>query len=446
MPRSKFSMTLEEKAFMEGEGYDQLQFGFELETQELLGCSWNNSGRIVDRNRDQAHTINQAELGEISRYIAHERLVDKMEDCSFLRFAVFEARQKWPNGGPLPAAVIESLCLPTAFAWCGDADLGLAIANSGLTLGKLLGHLRSIGSENYAEQIEDQVLDLLALQVSLSECRSRMNTTIQSLQDRGSFYADIAKDNWHPLLTCVGDGSVNGPEVKPTRPASFAECKEACDLLFKNEMVVDTQCSFHVHVSVKGESKSSYDRKLQLFMLEFLVGNISNIPESCKERWKNKSQMARYCTIHPSEGKYSFIHFHPRFKTWEFRCFGNISNAKDAVRCIELAARAYRYALRRMAARARPLVTGATSNKMFFLLKKTLYACLSENETSSFSSPKEIFQKESKAMASEYGSRKFQLSHLRDSNNNDYQQENNRTESQDYSVACENVVRILSVS
>jgi hypothetical protein len=44
------------------------------------------------------------------------------------------------------------------------------------------------------------------------------------------------------------------------------------------------------------------------------------------------------------ENRYSFIAFRHEFKTWEFRCWGNIETVEDAKACVDLSLDAYNYA------------------------------------------------------------------------------------------------------
>lgn len=189
-----------------------------------------------------------------------------------------------------------------------------------------------------------------------------------------------------PLLEAVGDGSVSGVELKPIRPLTYEETQTVTSSMFQMPMLVDTHCSFHIHVSIKNNIAAQYDEKLQMFMCEYIVANLDKVPATCLERWRNTGQLNRYFAFKQGSEKYTFVSFCRRFKTWEFRCFGNIQDQQDAMMCIKLAALAYKYALRRKNRETKAVLAPAVS-KSFLILKKTLTACLADPKQT----PKEAF-------------------------------------------------------
>lgn len=145
-------------------------------------------------------------------------------------------------------------------------------------------------------------------------------------------------------LTWTPDQSVTGPEIKTDGPTTVTESGRLLGRLFsEHDMEVDVGCSFHVHISVP-DIRHSYGSKFQGYLYEYLLSQIDRVPTSVRERWS--SSAARFFKAQLSTDKMTFVNFHERLKTWEFRCFGNISNTADAMTCIRLSAEALRHAYR----------------------------------------------------------------------------------------------------
>lgn len=166
-------------------------------------------------------------------------------------------------------------------------------------------------------------------------------------------------------LKWTRDQSVDGPEIKTygptTVPQSFALLT---DLFAAHEMRVDVGCSFHVHISVPGIGHT-YGKKFQGYLYEYLISQIDRVPKAVRSRWS--SSAARYFKAQISEDKMTFVNFHDGYKTWEFRCFGNVSNIQDATACIRLAAEALRYAYQCQLGQATPAEMGTVID----VLKRT---------------------------------------------------------------------------
>jgi len=197
-----------------------------------------------------------------------------------------------------------------------------------------------------------------------------------------------------PKLKFELDSSVGGPEIMPSRPLDYNECAPVLESLFKYPMTVNTNCSFHVHISVKDDREMGYHRNLQLFMLEYLLSHLDEVPESVRERWQKSSWMNKYFKIKNGVDKYSFIAFRREHSSWEFRCFGNIHNAADAMKCIDLTVKAYRYAILRALKSESSIVVSRPSNRAFNILRETLQACFDQKDTTVFASE---YQKISKS-------------------------------------------------
>lgn len=131
------------------------------------------------------------------------------------------------------------------------------------------------------------------------------------------------------------DGSVRGGEIRTLGACTPRQFMAAARELFASNHVweVDEGCSFHIHLSVP-EVKHSFGYQTQYRLLEGLALNASSVPKRVISRWKNQGTY-NYYRVHLSREKYSFVHFHDQ-GTWEFRCWGNISSYRDALRCLLL--------------------------------------------------------------------------------------------------------------
>lgn len=143
------------------------------------------------------------------------------------------------------------------------------------------------------------------------------------------------------------DSSVSGPEfVVAGSGKPIPQClKLLRRLLRRFDLAVDDRCSFHVHVSVPG-LKHYYGANLQAYMYEYLLNNLHRVPDSVLKRWQNEDQRDEYFQLRIQDHKYSFVHYHARCKTWEFRCFGDVSDFKSGAKCFKLAVEALQYAYR----------------------------------------------------------------------------------------------------
>ena len=196
------------------------------------------------------------------------------------------------------------------------------------------------------------------LQTALNDaCASAMASLLESLEERWTDRFEPSEHcytrsepewNLPAGLTWTPDQSVAGPEIKVDSPngALFGDCmKMLQDLVTNHELLVDTNCSFHVHVSVP-EIEHVYGPNLQSYLLEYftLPATWARVPEAVKVRLAGRAR--KWCKPQVSSEKMSFVHYHASFKTWEFRCFGNVSTLGDTKTCMQLAAEALQYAYR----------------------------------------------------------------------------------------------------
>lgn len=148
---------------------------------------------------------------------------------------------------------------------------------------------------------------------------------------------------WEP------DGSVGAGEITTVGGLTVADFLKAAKPILKQAELgtfeIDTECSFHIHLSVPG-IRHSYSEKFQKNLIEGIMKNSAKLPARVLKRWQNTDWLSRYFDLHLSDDKYSFVNFHEEYGTWEFRCFGNVASFEDAVSCLMVAAEALQYAYR----------------------------------------------------------------------------------------------------
>ena len=138
------------------------------------------------------------------------------------------------------------------------------------------------------------------------------------------------------------DSSVNGFEFKTDGACSYTEFLDYSEQIFKLDHDIDTGCSFHIHIAPKDqELRRLLDCRVGMkAMLAYVVHNIPRLPISVQNRIYRKGGLSMFA----SSGKSGAIIYHCNYDTIEFRLFGNIDNAVDAKRCLDIAIEAVQYA------------------------------------------------------------------------------------------------------
>jgi hypothetical protein len=164
----------------------------------------------------------------------------------------------------------------------------------------------------------------------------------------GMSYSDIS--NHIHGFTAHRDGSVSGPEIVLSKPQTIDQAKRMTVPLFsfvgEHEAEINTGCSFHIHVSVKGRAHT-YGYVIQSLMIDYVLQQAiaGRLPTGLLDRWCN-GPLSSYFAFDLDSDKYNFVAHRPYdgYTTWEFRCFGNIDNANDAQTCIDVAVESYCWA------------------------------------------------------------------------------------------------------
>lgn len=139
--------------------------------------------------------------------------------------------------------------------------------------------------------------------------------------------------NWDDRLVAKGDSSVRGPEIiTPNGGCTPTEFLELLKIVFDNVLGVNTECSFHIHVS--GPIFPKYNKEMQKRLVQLVYHR--EWPSCIRERFEDQANMNKYFPIKYDEDKYRFVAWRKEYNTYEFRCLGNVGNLKDATECFEI--------------------------------------------------------------------------------------------------------------
>lgn len=142
------------------------------------------------------------------------------------------------------------------------------------------------------------------------------------------------------------DGSVPGFEFRTLGGLDVPRFETASRKLFEAlTHEVNSRCSFHVHVAIKGV-KHKWSERLQQAMTEYVLSQMERVPSGVKSRWQaiGDNNIGQFFQPGVVDQKYAFVHQHKKYNTWEFRCFGNISSHADAMACLNIAMEAIQHA------------------------------------------------------------------------------------------------------
>lgn len=138
-----------------------------------------------------------------------------------------------------------------------------------------------------------------------------------------------------PNLEVIDDESVKGFEFITKGGLTPAKFADEVKNVFTLRHSTSTRCGFHIHLKVK-DINSKYNVPLRQHLTKYILDNADRLPDGVIERWADDN--ANYF-FRPDDDKrkFNFINFHGEYKTLEFRCFGNIQTADEAMTCFELA-------------------------------------------------------------------------------------------------------------
>jgi hypothetical protein len=195
-------------------------------------------------------------------------------------------------------------------------------------------------SDNKIHSYEDAINAGHIPRTSLEDITGWMADILESDSFDDETALEFIVDDWNlgNNVEVATDESVQGFEFRTKGAQTVEEFESSLERVFDLDHAIDTRCSFHIHIQVKG-IKHSFNRAQRQHLIQYLFKNVDRLPASIKQRWADHN--ANYFFL-PDEGdaKMNFINFHSKFRTLEFRCFGNITNKEDGLRCLEIAVEA----------------------------------------------------------------------------------------------------------
>ena len=169
--------------------------------------------------------------------------------------------------------------------------------------------------------------------ISSSQCDCYRDQLMDNLRDE--IDVDLSDHFNVPNLEVIDDESVSGFEFITKGGLTPAKFADEVKNVFTLRHTMSTRCGFHIHLKVK-DINSKYNVPLRQHLTKYILDNADRLPDSVIERWADDN--ANYF-FRPDDSarKFNFINFHGEYKTLEFRCFGNIRTADEAMTCFELA-------------------------------------------------------------------------------------------------------------
>lgn len=227
------------------------------------------------------------------------------------------------------------------------------IINNNITIAALSKH--KILNPDKVKQAEGALLEYVKKSGVPDQCKTGRNYSGVDVLET------LIPDFDSKLLNIGTDGTVRGFEIRTVNGLSVRQFIKATDILFGPSMKheVDTGCSFHLHVGVK-DTRFPYNPAFQAALIEYLLEHIEEVPKAVQERWNTIAtdhSHGRFFRPQVARDKYSFVNYHERCGTWEFRCFGNVNSKEDALKCLYLAMSAMVYAYKVVNKQVKPILS-----------------------------------------------------------------------------------------
>lgn len=242
----------------------------------------------------------------------------------------------------------------------GRRDILRGLLTAGLGLDALSGEVRAT-----VEADISQVRAAYLEEVRQNHLRS---------SNRTDYMTNIGITGWEKIApyTQIGDdGSVQGGEIRTIGPRSIPEVLTAAKVLSENDFLVGENTSLHIHLSVKGITHA-YGQRFQAEMYAYLLRNLHRIPDSVRKRMVAEKGCRSYAKLLLGTEKYSAIHFHKKYGTWEFRLFGNTKNYVEMRTCLQLAYEALKHAYSVKLGKSESLLGSVTTDQIQRVLEKLM--------------------------------------------------------------------------
>lgn len=337
---------------------DQFRVGFELETQATAGHSYRSAEQAAAR-ANESREVNKERLDAYAKDKTNKFMASAQSVVSC--FASGRVRRATCRA--MLDAYLKTLSKTkreaAASSLSGNIDQFLPDLPAEDMVKYIKGKIPKISMDWLcANGYVDEDLRALHWDYHYEDIWSKNQTAAQFLQGgnhSGRTFLTSKFKGWDDSILQLGsDGTVRGVEVRTVGGLTVKEFIRAAECVFNGgvDHEIDTGCSFHVHVSVV-KQPFSYSTKFQWALYEWLMNHIKEVPASVRRRWMKAAITTvdgelggGYYKLALSKEKYSFVHYHSGFKTWEFRCFGNVKSKKDAIKCMQLALRATMHAIR----------------------------------------------------------------------------------------------------
>ena len=214
------------------------------------------------------------------------------------------------------------------------ADFNLFVPDS--PFGGLISHLGLERAHEFCGSIGiTTVADLLSKQLIATEAELR-ELILEEIGRNRSYSREDAFKKMPKTIEAGNDSSVSGFEFRTKGGLKVEKWEKNIKYLFDTyNHTIDDRCSFHIHIDPKDYRFKSYNRSVQRALMEYLITNADRAPETVRKRWQN-GNANYFCMPKLNHDKNTFVHFHS-LGTLEFRCFGNIQSAEEAMACLELA-------------------------------------------------------------------------------------------------------------
>jgi hypothetical protein len=344
----------------------RFKFGFELETQSLVGrtCdNWRNSCSYENERYD-------LDAFEMAKNAANDALLDtKFSEVSehmfryfstFLDYLTLERfiRSKYPRRYPSRhfnadrRGILSQLLRE-------NQEITVRMYRSWLTnrqprsrqatlISRMIGNLIHYSNGCNYGFFTNETNPYFVNKENFRIINPNPEPTFNSVNSYFSHYAKSSLEpHGHirvPYVEYGTDATVKGPEIRTVGGLGISAIRQSLVALEHLPKTVDSNCSFHVHFSVDKVSIGSYKADFHLALYEGLLNHLHELPDEVKDRISKASWRDRYFGFNATTDKYVAVAW--RSHTWEFRCFGGVSSYKDQLKCVMVAAKAFYWACR----------------------------------------------------------------------------------------------------
>lgn len=227
---------------------------------------------------------------------------------------------------------------------------------------KIFKHFKALFPEFSANEIKEDAgkeyveceINMLYLQELIDLDALDRDEVVEALMDdyepSESLYDDLCDSemDWPENWSWEHDGSVSGGELHFDKPLDFHDACKAVDKLhrrhdFRDDLGCNAECSGHVHVSIVGV-RHQYGVNMQKYMLQYLWDHMHDLSRDQLLRFAASTWQDEYFAIAESSQKYNAVAFRAEYGSWEFRIFGNIQDANQAIQCMKMAGEALLWA------------------------------------------------------------------------------------------------------